>query len=98
MPSIYYAEAALQDLDEIWRYFAQGSPTRASEFVQELDEVLKLLVDFPYMGRERKEWKEGLRSLNHQKYVIVYSILEEDVVIERVVHGSRDIEGLFRDE
>lgn len=98
MPNIYYAEAALQDLDEIWRYFAQGSSTRASEFVRELDETLKLLLEFPYMGRERNEWKEGLRSLNHKKYVIAYQVIDGDVVIERVVHGSRDIEGLFRDE
>lgn len=98
MPSLYYAEAALQDLDDIWRYFAQSSPTRASEFIRELDETLKSLIDFPYMGRERKEWKEGLRSLTHKKYVIAYQVIDGDVVIERVVHGSRDIEGLFRDE
>jgi toxin ParE1/3/4 len=88
----------LQDLDDIWRYIAQSSSKGASQFVEKLDEILHLLAEFPYMGRERTEWQKGLRSTTYQYYVIVYRVIEEGVLIERVVYGSRDIEGLFHDE
>jgi toxin ParE1/3/4 len=98
MAEVFHTEDALQDLDEIWVYMSRTSPERASEFIISLDETLTFLAEFPYLGRERKEWRDGLRSTIHKGYVVIYYIIEGGVLIERIIYGSRDIEGLFRDE
>ncbi len=98
MAEVFHSEDALQDLDEIWVYMSRQSPKQASEFIVSLDDTLALLAEFPYLGRERKEWKEGLRSTLHKGYIVIYRVIEEGVLIERIVYASRDIEGLFREE
>jgi plasmid stabilization system protein ParE len=52
------------------------------------------------MGRARdSDLGSGRRSLPVGRYVIVYRVVDEfersDVLILRVVHGSRDMEELF---
>ena len=48
------------------------------------------------MGRARDEdLRSGLRSFPVGEYVIIYRILDEDILILRVLHGSRDIEALL---
>ncbi|WP_245469990.1 type II toxin-antitoxin system RelE/ParE family toxin [Mesorhizobium sp. M2C.T.Ca.TU.002.02.1.1] len=37
----------------------------------------------------------GLRSVAFQKYVIFYTVEGDDVRVERILHGSRDIQGIF---
>jgi plasmid stabilization system protein ParE len=51
------------------------------------------------MGRSRDEdLRTGLRSLSFGDFVIVHSVAEDEVVlILHVVHGSRDLFGLFGD-
>ncbi len=98
MVKLEYSELAILDLDDIWTYAAKRGLENADRLTSSLQEAIKLLADFPEMGRERNEWQEGLRALSQNHYLIIYRIIEESVVIERVIHGSRDIEGLFRDE
>ncbi len=48
------------------------------------------------MGRGRDDLRPGMRSFPAGDYVIVHSILEDNVVrILHVVHGSRDIDALL---
>jgi toxin ParE1/3/4 len=98
MAEVFHSEDALQDLDEIWVYMSGESPEKASEFIVSLDETLALLATFPYLGRERREWREGLRSTMHREYMVIYSIIEEGVLIERIVYASRNLRALFREE
>jgi toxin ParE1/3/4 len=100
MLEIQYTEKAILDLDDIWYYIGvvKSSPTNAQRFLLKLKETIELLADFPLMGKERKELKAGLRSITHGNYIIFYSMTEEFVLIERVLEGHRDIEGLFDEE
>jgi plasmid stabilization system protein ParE len=87
------------ELDGIWIHIAQesGSSDIATRIVESITERLWLLARYPYMGRRRDDdLRPGLRSLAAEDYMIVHSIVEEDVVlILHVVHGSRDLLALL---
>lgn len=57
-----------------------------------------LLSRQPYIGRRRDEdLRPGVRSFVVGDYVIAYRVDGDNVLILRVLRGSRDIESLFRD-
>jgi plasmid stabilization system protein ParE len=52
---------------------------------------------YPHLGRRRDEdLRPGLRSFPVGEYAIIYRVETEDVLILHVIHGSRDIEGLYK--
>jgi len=86
------------DLDGIWYYVAtkSGSTDIADRLVDSITDRFFLLASHPYLGRARNEdLRAGLRSFPVGEYVMVYRIDGEDVVILRVLRGSRNIEALF---
>lgn len=92
------APQADSDLDDIWHYVAvkSGSMEVADRLVDAITDRFSLLATHPNIGRARDEdLRPGLRSFAVGEYVIIYRIGGDDVLILRVVHGSRDIAGLF---
>jgi toxin ParE1/3/4 len=86
------------DLDGIWQYVAMnsGSFDIADRLVDSITQRFFLLSSHPNIGRARDEdLRSGVRSFPVGEYVIIYRILDGDVLILRVLHGSRDIEALF---
>ena len=83
------------ELDGIWLHIAResGSIDIATRALESLTERFWLLARYPYMGRRRdRDLRPGLRSFTAGDYFIIYSIVDEDVVlILRVLHGSRDL-------
>jgi toxin ParE1/3/4 len=92
------APEAEADLDDIWLYIARasGSLDIADRFIDSLTDRFYLLANNPYIGRRRdEELRPALRSFPVRDYIILYRIEDEDVLILRVLRGSRDIEALF---
>jgi toxin ParE1/3/4 len=88
-----------RDLDDIWLYIARqsGSVDTAERLIDLITDRFFLLSRHPYLGRARdQDLRPGLRSFPVGAYVIVYRIQEADVVILRVLHGSRNITELLR--
>ena len=57
-----------------------------------------VLARQPYIGRRRdQDLRPGVRSFVVGDYVIPYRVDGDNVLILRVLRGSRDIEALFRD-
>jgi len=86
------------DLDDIWYYVAtkSGSIEIADRLIDSIADRFLLLARHPYIGRARDaDLRPGLRSFLVGNYVIIYRIQDADVLILRVVRGSRDIEALF---
>ncbi len=86
------------DLDSIWYYVASesGSADAADRLVDSITERFLLLAKYPNIGRRRDEdLRAGLRSFPVGEYAVIYRIQGGDVLILRVLHGSRDIEALF---
>lgn len=86
------------DLDSIWYYVAteSGSIKVADRLIDTITERFLLLANYPNLGRRRDdELRPGLRSFPVGEYLIIYRLHDEDVLILRVLRGSRNIESLF---
>lgn len=44
------------------------------------------------MGRARDEISPGLRSFPAGSHVIYYRVSDTELIVTRIVHGSRDVE------
>jgi toxin ParE1/3/4 len=86
---------AVADLDTIWLHIARDDPDAADGIIDHFTERFAALCDFPHLGAACPEIAENLRRTPTRGYVIFYSVTGQTLVIERVLHGARDIEALF---
>jgi toxin ParE1/3/4 len=94
------APQAESDLDEIWYFLATQSSSIdvADRVIDSITARFAQLALQPYIGRRRDEdLRPGVRSFVVGDYVIAYRVDGDNVLILRVLRGSRDIEALFRD-
>lgn len=82
---------AEMDLIEITDFIALDNPERAHQFEDELLERAQKISLTPFGYVERPEIREGLRSCAHGAYVIFFTVDEQGVRIERILHGARDL-------
>ena len=74
----------------------QGRLDTADRFIDSITDRFFLLASHPNIGRARdKDLRPGLRSFPVGEYVIIYRVEDDDVLILRVLRGSRDIAALF---
>jgi toxin ParE1/3/4 len=83
------------DLDSIWLYIAADNVAAAERQIQRIEAAERRLADFPELGPARPELRAGLRSWTIGAYLIVYRIDPDALTIVRVLHGARDLPGLF---
>lgn len=84
---------AENDLREIGDYIAVGNPQRAVTFIEELLAHCLRIASIPSGYAVRDDLAPGLRSCPHKNYIIFYTMTDTVVRIERIIHGSRDIQG-----
>jgi len=93
--SALHTPAAIADLDSIWDYIARDSTEAADRVLDELDDLFRHLAKHPDIGELQPNLADGCyRRFTHRSYVIYYRPIE-DVVIIRVLYGSRDHEALL---
>lgn len=92
-------DAAEEDLTEIWSYLAlETSEDFATQFVAGITTRFDQALQFPLSGASRSHLAPGLRVIFHDKYAIYYLPRPKEIVIVRVLHGSRDIEAIAEEE
>jgi toxin ParE1/3/4 len=92
------APEAEADLDKLWYYVASNSSIEvADRLVDSLATRFFLLGTHPRAGRRRDDLWPGMRVFPVGDYVVLYRVEGNDVLIQRVVRGSRDIEALLRE-
>jgi toxin ParE1/3/4 len=91
------SDAAKDDLSDTWSYIAENSAAAADRVTAGLVEMFSTLAAFPAMGRRRDELGSALRSFVVGSYLIFYQPVEDGIEVIRVIHGSRDIDSLFRE-
>lgn len=90
MGKVIWAPSALEDVNSIAEYIARDSVDRAALFAVRLIEATDRLQDFPLSGRIIPEIGEpSCREIIYGNYRIMYRLLNNDVWITGVVHGSR---------
>ena len=94
MPRLTRSVLAERDLFEIWRFgHERWGEERADRYLDQLEAVLKLLIDHPALGRSRDELQDGYRSLPVGQHVAFYALRGDGVHVVRVLHGSVDPSG-----
>lgn len=94
MRCLYSARAA-DDLDDIAGYIASDNPQRALSFIDEIRERCEQLAAFPASGASRPDIAEGIRVSPFGRYLILYSLAGDQLLIERILHGARDFPEAF---
>lgn len=97
MAKFTLAPSAATDLDEIWHYLAENNEAAAEKFIRELAAKFQLLANNRELGRRQDDFLVEMRMFPFKKYYIYYFPTDEGVEIYRVLHGRRDIEGLFEE-
>ncbi|MBW4669693.1 MAG: type II toxin-antitoxin system RelE/ParE family toxin [Cyanomargarita calcarea GSE-NOS-MK-12-04C] len=88
---------AAQDLEDIWSYVAKNNPRAADNLFDKLREMFAKLAKFPQMGQGRSDLALSLQSFPVRNYLIFYRTIEEGIEIVRIIHGSQDIEQIFKE-
>jgi len=82
-----YERGALADLDEILAYIAQDDRDAAARLVARIEEAAARIARSPYIGEATR--KSRFRRFPVGRYLIVYEVGENEVVIHYVRHGAR---------
>ena len=93
------APQAEADLEDIAFYVSleSGSLEVAERVIQSIAERFELLDAYPHAGRARDDLRPGIRAFPVGDYVVLHRVEGDDVLIVRVVRGSRDLEALVHD-
>ena len=84
---IRLAKLADRDLRLIYRYsYEEFGEARAEEYYWSLWDCLRLLAEFPGIGRLRTELHPPLRSHHHQRHIVFYDVADDHVFIVRILH------------
>lgn len=98
---ILFAPEAVNDLDEIFSYIAKDNLGSAEKLLQKIDVSILKLADFPNLGAILSEDEftmiaRGYRFIVVHPYLVFYRILNNTIIIHRILHSRRDyLRGIF---
>jgi len=92
---IVLSEAAYYDIDSIFSCISQGGKQAAEKLRLRIYEGIKKLLNFPEMGAVIPEEdapgaQRGYRRIVVNPYIVFYRVLEDRIVIARVLHGRQN--------
>ena len=92
---IKYTPAAVDDMDEIFSYISKENVTTAEIMLEKISNGITRLAEFPNMGsvlsdEEYTLVQRGYRFIVVQPYLIFYRIIDNTIIIHRILHGRRD--------
>ena len=93
--------AAGRDIEECFVHIAQDNLDIGVTFLVAVEDSLERLADFPFIGTTRDFQDKELPSVKvwpvkgFENYLIFYTANEDVIDVIRLLHGSRDIEGIF---
>jgi len=87
--TIKWSRLALEDLFEIEMYIFNDNPERALTFIEEFQDKVDSLLDFPMIGVKFSEkYGDSIRELHYQGYTIIYEIMDDMIVILEVFQSK----------
>ena len=95
MYRIKRTEQANIDLYKIYNYifFDLANPIAANNFILKILKSISNLEYFPYMGK--KVSNSNLRFIRFKKYLIFYSINNQNVEIQRIFHNRQNFKNII---
>lgn len=93
---VAFAPLARNDIISIGRHIAEDNEAAANRFRIALTaRCLKLGVS-GRSHRLRPELGEGVRAVSFGRYLIIFTVLDDRVRIERVVHSARNLSDILK--
>lgn len=92
MTRVAFSDLARDDLEGIAEYIFSRNPARASSFIDELERKCRTLGEFPRIGRPFPALGPNARLIPHKGYLVLYTEKPGTVIVERIVHGARNLE------
>lgn len=92
MAHIIWSERSVRDLEEIYDYIANDSPTYAQYQTEHLMTAVERLEAFPQSGRHVPEFPQLPHReviVGHYRVIYRYESQNDAIYIVTVVHGSR---------
>ena len=97
MASCEISPEALNDLQSIYDFIAEDSPTAADSLLEELFELFDRLLDMPRTGHSRPDLtNRDVLFWPVKPYLVVYRGKMEGIQIVAVLHGARDIPSILQ--
>jgi toxin ParE1/3/4 len=95
--SIRLSPEAEDDLIQAAEYLdgETGNAVFGHRLHDEIDRVLDLITENPWMGRARPELQKGLRGFPHGQYTIFWCLNDTYIDIVRILHQRQDVEPAF---
>jgi toxin ParE1/3/4 len=94
---------AKADLVEIAAFIAEDNPEAAQAFLDAAEASFEFIASMPSVGRAYRVQSPAAMGMRvwrvegFEHYLILYRAVVYRIEIVRVLHGARDIEGLFRE-
>ncbi|HZK84597.1 MAG TPA: type II toxin-antitoxin system RelE/ParE family toxin [Desulfosporosinus sp.] len=92
-------QIAREDIGEIFFYIAAESPVLALVMTDKIIDKIDTLTEFPLIGKivpDNELAKQEYRRLIINSYIVFYKIIDDEVVVYRVLHGMRDYPHLLK--
>src|SRR5687767_12350140 len=96
MSRVRLSPRAIVDLDEIGDYIAKDNPVRAATFVDELEAACFRIAENPRAYPLRSDLASDLRISVYTNYLILFRILPNEIRIERLLHGARNLPRIWQ--
>lgn len=91
MLRLRYSRRSRADLESIWDYLAADSFRNAEAIFERLQVKCETLRTPPLMGHRRDDLRRGARCVNSDGYMVFYRSTSVLVLIDRIVHHSRNL-------
>ena len=95
MRKINISDDACFDIDEIFSYVSQENKKAAKELRKRIYDGIKGLQEFPFkhpavLEEDAPGAERGYRYMVIQPYIVFYRVLDDRIVIVRVLHSKQN--------
>jgi plasmid stabilization system protein ParE len=92
-------QIAREDLGEIYFYIASDNPQAAINMTNKIIDRIDALAELPFLGKivpENELAKREFRMVIVDNYIVFYKVIDEEILVYRVLHGMRDYPDLLK--
>ena len=96
MVKIFYNRRAKIELENAYNYifFNLANPIAAKKFKINIIKSISYLEYFPYMGK--KVSNSNIRFIYFKNYLIVYSVKDQNVEIQRILNKRQNLKDIIK--
>ena len=91
MPALNWHPDALRDVERLYRFLADNSPSSAGRAIKAIRDAANQLAASPGLGAPLAEFRQFPARFGRSAYVLRYAVLQDgSVLIIRVWHSRED--------